>query len=643
MDTTNTTLVCDVNVTQLGDQIVGIAFTLCDGNGTGNIIGYDGQYPGVDVTRRFFRTSSDDPIKYVLYTASYGNVNSLQFETKSGMKSVTFGFFPPKATRLEMGAGLLGATINYGGLCGEGLCSYQPYVFKGITFKYVCPAFPTPAPTPAPTFLACTSRTLGGYGFYTFQTADVGLVCKIDITYDLISVRGIGVTYCENGFGQGISGFNNQDSTYPDLPSATFTTTADDPIILILYNDDPFHINTIQFVTFSGRQSDIYGDAQLKLKRLYLGGGLIGTFTRFGNVQLGGYVYDANTNTYVQDIRGLAWNLGGIYFTFLCADTPYPTPSPTSLPTVVPSSLPTGLPTLDPTALPTVEPTNAPIAPTPYPTLLPTKAPTPEGPTARPTTASPTRIPTPAPTYKHCVTPLIGKDPGLNFTRFPLDESSFVCKVLATTDNKVVTGFGVELCDGRSSGIIGYQNQDGLSPSNNRPQALSTNDRYSPFTFVDYASKTGDYVNTLLFRPSTQLLFGDLFLSTQTFSLGLGLLGVNVYWGVTYPDNPRGIGYNVGAISFNYACPVPTPMPTRRPTSPTPAPTPAPTIGQIRYCVIDSYGRGVGTIPNNCQGGDYSGLLCYPQCNAGYTGVGPVCYQVCGERVSTSHALGSHL
>jgi hypothetical protein len=38
----------------------------------------------------------------------------------------------------------------------------------------------------------------------------------------------------------------------------------------------------------------------------------------------------------------------------------------------------------------------------------------------------------------------------------------------------------------------------------------------------------------------------------------------------------------------------------------------------------------VGTIPNTCPSGQqYDGLLCYPQCAAGYAGVGPVCWQSC--------------
>jgi len=215
-----------------------------------------------------------------------------------------------------------------------------------------------------------------------------------------------------------------------------------------------------------------------------------------------------------------------------------------------------------------------------------------------------------------------------------------VCKVLATTDNEVVRGIGVVLCDGRSSGIIGYQNQDGRSPANNIPQEVSTN-AFTPFTSIAVASKTGEYVSTLIFRPSVNYVFGDLLLASSTtrLTLGQGLLGVNVYWGVTYPNDVTGAGNNMGAVSLNYACPVPTPMPTTQPTAPTPPPTPAPTIGQIRHCVINSIPRGAGTIPNGCgRGGEYQGLLCYPLCQAGYYGVGPVCYKYCDESYTVSGA-----
>jgi len=47
-------------------------------------------------------------------------------------------------------------------------------------------------------------------------------------------------------------------------------------------------------------------------------------------------------------------------------------------------------------------------------------------------------------------------------------------------------------------------------------------------------------------------------------------------------------------------------------------------------CMINSYGRGVGTIPDTCRSGtEKNGLLCYPWCSGGYYGVGPVCWEYC--------------
>ena len=44
-----------------------------------------------------------------------------------------------------------------------------------------------------------------------------------------------------------------------------------------------------------------------------------------------------------------------------------------------------------------------------------------------------------------------------------------------------------------------------------------------------------------------------------------------------------------------------------------------------------AYGRGVGTPISECRGDQVkSGLLCYPKCRSGYSGVGPVCWQSCG-------------
>ncbi|MBI4512063.1 MAG: hypothetical protein HY698_20695 [Deltaproteobacteria bacterium] len=41
--------------------------------------------------------------------------------------------------------------------------------------------------------------------------------------------------------------------------------------------------------------------------------------------------------------------------------------------------------------------------------------------------------------------------------------------------------------------------------------------------------------------------------------------------------------------------------------------------------------RGAGTIPMECPDGERSGLLCYPECNPGFTGVGPVCWEDCPQ------------
>ena len=48
-------------------------------------------------------------------------------------------------------------------------------------------------------------------------------------------------------------------------------------------------------------------------------------------------------------------------------------------------------------------------------------------------------------------------------------------------------------------------------------------------------------------------------------------------------------------------------------------------------CWKRTYGRGVGVVPdpyNGCVGStpDYDWGLCYPNCEAGYDGVGPVCW-----------------
>jgi tectonin-like protein len=47
------------------------------------------------------------------------------------------------------------------------------------------------------------------------------------------------------------------------------------------------------------------------------------------------------------------------------------------------------------------------------------------------------------------------------------------------------------------------------------------------------------------------------------------------------------------------------------------------------YCYRSSYGRGVGTIPDDCQSKEKDAGLCYNRCNAGYGAAGPVCWQYC--------------
>lgn len=55
-----------------------------------------------------------------------------------------------------------------------------------------------------------------------------------------------------------------------------------------------------------------------------------------------------------------------------------------------------------------------------------------------------------------------------------------------------------------------------------------------------------------------------------------------------------------------------------------------PALAQGDVCWRDSYGRGVGTVPGNCDmHQDKSGLLCYPKCKSGYTGLAFVCWQDC--------------
>jgi len=47
-------------------------------------------------------------------------------------------------------------------------------------------------------------------------------------------------------------------------------------------------------------------------------------------------------------------------------------------------------------------------------------------------------------------------------------------------------------------------------------------------------------------------------------------------------------------------------------------------------CWLNAMGRGIGKPIHTCKNGfEQSGLLCYPNCDPDFTGVGPVCWQTC--------------
>jgi len=49
-------------------------------------------------------------------------------------------------------------------------------------------------------------------------------------------------------------------------------------------------------------------------------------------------------------------------------------------------------------------------------------------------------------------------------------------------------------------------------------------------------------------------------------------------------------------------------------------------------CYLKAWARGIGKAIHACrEGEEQSGLLCYPKCNPGYYGVGPVCWQDCPQ------------
>ncbi|CAF0965032.1 unnamed protein product [Didymodactylos carnosus] len=60
------------------------------------------------------------------------------------------------------------------------------------------------------------------------------------------------------------------------------------------------------------------------------------------------------------------------------------------------------------------------------------------------------------------------------------------------------------------------------------------------------------------------------------------------------------------------------------------------------FCWRRSYGRGAGRYLHTCpeNENDQDGLLCYKPCNEGFNGVGPVCWEDCGEQNMTSLGFG---
>jgi len=63
----------------------------------------------------------------------------------------------------------------------------------------------------------------------------------------------------------------------------------------------------------------------------------------------------------------------------------------------------------------------------------------------------------------------------------------------------------------------------------------------------------------------------------------------------------------------------------------------------MQICWRGQYGRGVGTIPKQCNTGyELNGALCYPLCEQGYYGVGPVCWQYCPDGWRDEGALCAH-
>lgn len=56
-------------------------------------------------------------------------------------------------------------------------------------------------------------------------------------------------------------------------------------------------------------------------------------------------------------------------------------------------------------------------------------------------------------------------------------------------------------------------------------------------------------------------------------------------------------------------------------------------------CQKNSYGRGAG-VPLGCSADeDYDAGLCYPKCNKGFQGIGPVCWSLCPKDMHDCGAL----
>lgn len=103
-------------------------------------------------------------------------------------------------------------------------------------------------------------------------------------------------------------------------------------------------------------------------------------------------------------------------------------------------------------------------------------------------------------------------------------------------------------------------------------------------------------------------------------------------WANDLPCNDRGEDIvNADHVKRYTACNRIAPATTKSPnTTPEKTVIKLPTLTKTDYC-LPAYGRGVGTIPQYCPHShpELDGLLCYPLCNAGYNGVGPVCWERC--------------